>query len=256
MPDLYLKDKLCKIRGLTKSTSLNGQCAKIIEWIENTGRITVKLKNGREIAVKLSNITIEDLEPVICSFKIRDKMENCLEQSIQLAVPKTKLANEEDIRNIFFMITNMESQIIMTNNFVCSAHDYNCNEKAILWVSTPSFYAAQGERPSRIMDVLCVPICGKPACEAEAKRQTELLIKSTSKMFPGFPNGQRRHCGNCKKMSTKKMNIKNVQNAWLYFIVAKSASGLTGQYIKVTANDGPELYCVIFVVIMLLFYRF
>ena len=117
LSDLYLKDKLCKIRGLTKSTSLNGQCAKVVEWVEKTGRITVKLKNDREIALKLSNITMEDLEPVICSFKIRDKMENYLEQSIQLAVAKTKLANMEDIRKFFFMITNIESQSIITNNY-------------------------------------------------------------------------------------------------------------------------------------------
>ena len=212
LSDLYLKDKLCKIRGLTKSTSLNGQCAKVIEWVEKTGRITVKLKNDREIALKLSNITMEDLEPVICSFKIRDKMENYLEQSIQLAVAKTKLANMEDIRKFFFMITNIESQSIITNNFICSAHDYNCNEKAILCVSTPSFYAAQAERPSRIMDVLCVPICGKPACEAEGKRQTEMLIRSTSKMFPGFRDGQRRQCGNCKKISREKREFKTCSN--------------------------------------------
>ena len=221
LPDLYLKDKLCKIRGLTKSTNLNGQCAKIIEWVENTGRITVKLKNDREIALKLSNITIEDLEPVICSFKIRDKMENCLEQSIQLAVPKTKLANGDDLRTIFFMIANMERQSIMANNFVCSAHDYNCNEKAISCVSTPSFYAAQGESPSRIMDVLCAPICGKPACEAEAKRQTEMLIKSTSKMFPGFRDGQRRLCGNCKKMSMQKNEFKKCSKCMIAFYCTK-----------------------------------
>ena len=78
LPDPYLKDKLCKIRELTKSTSVNGQCAKVIEWVEKIDRITVKLKNGREIALQLSKIAMEDLESAICNFKIRDKMENCL----------------------------------------------------------------------------------------------------------------------------------------------------------------------------------
>lgn len=44
---------------------------------------------------------MEDLEPVICNFNIRDKMESCLEQIIQLVVPKTKLTNKEDISNVF-----------------------------------------------------------------------------------------------------------------------------------------------------------
>ena len=148
-------------------------------------------------------------------------MENCLEQSIQLAVPKTKLGNGDDLRTIFFMIANMERQSIMANNFVCSAHDYNCNEKAISCVSTPSFYAAQGESPSRIMDVLCAPICGKPACEAEANRQTEMLIKSTSKMFPGFRDGQRRLCGNCKKMSMQKNEFKKCSKCMITFYCTK-----------------------------------
>ena len=33
-PDPCLKDKLCKIRGMTKKTSLSEQCAKVIEWVE------------------------------------------------------------------------------------------------------------------------------------------------------------------------------------------------------------------------------
>ena len=77
-PDPYLKDKLCKIRGLTKSISSNGQCAKVIECVEKAGRITLKLKNAEEIALKLRDIAMEDLEPVICNFKIPDKMKNCL----------------------------------------------------------------------------------------------------------------------------------------------------------------------------------
>ena len=89
LPNPYLKDKLYKIQGLTKSTSLNEQCWKIFEWVEKTGPIKVKLKNNREIALKLSKILMEDLEPVIFNFKIRDKTVNCLEQSTQLAVPKT-----------------------------------------------------------------------------------------------------------------------------------------------------------------------
>ena len=32
-------------------------------------------------------------------------MENCLEQRIQLAVPKTKLTNKEDIRKVFSKVT-------------------------------------------------------------------------------------------------------------------------------------------------------
>ena len=184
----YLKDKLCKIQGLTKSTSFNGQCAKVIEWVEKTGRITVKLKNDREIALKLSNITMEDLEPVICHLTIRDKMENCVEQNIQLAVSKTKLTKKEDIKEVFYMLNRIEYQSILTNNFVCSAHDYNCNEKAIWCVSTPFFYAAKSERPSHIKG-MCVPLCGKPACEAEARQRTEMLIKSMSEMYPGFCDG-------------------------------------------------------------------
>ena len=79
MFDLYLKHKLCKIRGFAESTGLNGQCAKVIEWVKKVGRKTIKLKNDREILLKLSNIVMEVLVPVMCNFKILDKMENCLE---------------------------------------------------------------------------------------------------------------------------------------------------------------------------------
>ena len=108
-PDPYLKNKLCKIQGLIKSTSLNGQCAKVIEWAEKTGRITLKLKNDREIALKFGDIAMEDLEPVVCNFQIRDKMQNCPKQSIQLAVPKTKLTNKEDITKVFSNLANTET---------------------------------------------------------------------------------------------------------------------------------------------------
>ena len=185
-PDPYLKNKLCKIQGLIKSTSLNGQCAKVIEWAEKTGRITLKLKNDREIALKFGDIAMEDLEPIICNFQVRDKMQNCLKQSIQLAVPKLKLANKEDITKVFSNLTNTETQSIIRNKFVCSANNYNCNEKGLMCMSTPFFYEAQDKRSTHFMDALCVPICVKPACKAEAKRQLEMLIKNTWKMFPDF----------------------------------------------------------------------
>ena len=60
-------------------------------------------------------------------------MQNCPKQSILLAVPKTKLTNKEDITKVFSNLTNTETQsIITTDNFICSANDYNCNEKAIM----------------------------------------------------------------------------------------------------------------------------
>ena len=80
-----------------------------LKLVEKTGQITVKLKNDREIALKLSKIMMEDLEPVVCNFQIRDKMQNCPKQSIQLAVPKTKLTNKEDITKVFSNLANTET---------------------------------------------------------------------------------------------------------------------------------------------------
>ena len=137
---------------------------------------------------------------------IQKKMVNCLEQSIELAVGKTKLANNVDIIKAFFKATNIENQSIITNEFVCSAHNLNCNEKVIMWVPMSFFYAAQDKCPTHNMDVLCFAVCWKPACETEAKQQTEMLIKSTSKLFSDFRDGQRRHSGNCRNMSLKKFD--------------------------------------------------
>lgn len=86
---------------------------------------------------------MEELEPLIYNFMIQKKMVNCLEQSIELAVGKTKLANNVDIIKAFFKATNIENQSIITNEFVCSAHNLNCNEKVIMWVPMSFFYAAQ-----------------------------------------------------------------------------------------------------------------
>ena len=61
---------------------------KVIELVKKTGRITVKLKDDREIVLILSNITMGDLKSAICNFKIQDKMENCGKQSTHLAVPR------------------------------------------------------------------------------------------------------------------------------------------------------------------------
>ena len=61
----------------------------------------------------------------------------------------------------------------------------------------------------------------KPACKAKAKWQIDMLIKSTSKMFPGFRDGQRRHRGNCKNMNTKKNEYKKCLDAWWCSIAIK-----------------------------------
>ena len=39
-----------------------------LKLVEKTGQITVKLKNDREVALKVSKIMMEDLEPVVCNF--------------------------------------------------------------------------------------------------------------------------------------------------------------------------------------------
>ena len=135
-------------------------------------------------------------------------MENCHQ-----VVPKTKLKNMEDIRKDFSEVTNKKIQSIITSNFVWSAHDDNCKEKAIICTSTSFFYAAQ----DNIMDVLYVPISGKPACEAETKRQTMMLIKSTSKMFPSFRDGQRRKCGTYKNIITKKNEYNKCSQCMVEF---------------------------------------
>ena len=90
------------------------------------------MKNSKEIALKLNNILMEELEPLIYNFMIQKKMVNCLEQSIELAVGKTKLTNNVDIIKVFCKATNIEHQSIITNEFVCSAHNHNCNEKVIM----------------------------------------------------------------------------------------------------------------------------
>ena len=101
---------------------------------------------------------------------IQQKMVNCLEQSIELAVNKTKLTNNVDIIKVFFKATNIENQSIITKEFVCLAHNHNCNEKVIMWIPMSFFYAAQDNCPTHIMDVLQFAVCWKPACEAEAKQ--------------------------------------------------------------------------------------
>lgn len=113
---------------------------------------------------------MEELEPLIYNFMIQKKMVNCLEQSIELAVGKTKLTNNVDIIKVFCKATNIEHQSITTNEFVCSAHNHNCNEKVIMWVPISFFYAAQDKCPTHIKDVLCFAVCRKPACETEAKQ--------------------------------------------------------------------------------------
>ena len=174
-------------------------------------------------------------------------MENCHQ-----VVPKAKLKNMEDIRKDFSKVTNKKIQSIITSNFVWSAHDDNCKEKAIMCTSTSFFYAAQDNCPTHIMDVLYVPISGKPACEAETKRQTRMLIKSTSKMFPSFCDGQRRKCGTCKNIITKKNEynkcfqcITNVPNAWWSSVAVEIANVHTDQFIRNTASYRPVLYFVI-----------
>ena len=113
---------------------------------------------------------MEELEPLIYNFMIQEKMVNCLEQSIELAVGKTKLTNNVDIIKVFCKATNIEHQSIITNEFVCSAHNYNCNEKVIMWLPMSFFYAAQDKCPTHIKDVLCFAVCWKPACKTEAKQ--------------------------------------------------------------------------------------
>lgn len=61
----------------------------------------------------------------------------------------------------------------------------------------------------------------KPACKAEVKWQIDMLIKSTSKMFPGFRDGQRRHRGNCKNMNTKKNEYKKCSRCMVVFYCSK-----------------------------------
>ena len=59
---------------------------------------------------------------------------------------------------VFSKVANIESQSIITSNFVWPADDYTCNEKVIMCISMLFYYVAQDKRPTHIINVLCVPI--------------------------------------------------------------------------------------------------
>jgi len=223
--ELLLKDKHCTIHGLTQRTDLNGHFAKVVEWKEDISRMCIKLNTGKEMALKLSNITMGELEPLVCSFKIRDKLENRHEETVQLAIRKNMLLTDELMNKVFSTVAHMEFAVIAKGRFTCTPFE-NCNETAVLCVSTPGFCRATNDRPATVTDWLCMPICTRKECDNEAKRQTEKIIRFVSKEqrkagCPGFRDGQRRYCANCKSVSTRKDEYKKCSRCLVTFYCSK-----------------------------------
>ena len=224
-PVLYLKGKTCTIHGLVKALHLNGQSCTIIKWLEEKKRMNVELNDGSQVCVKLDNFKMEgELEPLLWSAKIEDKMGKRIEKALQLAIPKQLLHNENP-KKLYGFVAVAELEAIKKNDFSCCGKE-SCFEKATTCVSTPWFYQRIQDRPAMIVNIMCIPICGKSACDNEVRRQTDSLMKSVSKESrkngsPGLLEGQRRICHMCKKMSNRKGEFKKCSGCNATFYCSK-----------------------------------
>ena len=162
-----------------------------------------------------------ELEPLLWSSKIELKMGKPIQKALQLAIPKL-LLHDQDFKKLFAFVAVAELEVIKQNDFSCCVKE-SCFKKATACVSTPWFYEKIQDRPSMIVNIICIPVCGKSACENELRRKTDLIMKSANKEFrknnlAGFGKRKRRICNACKKMSNRKGEFKKCSgcNATFY----------------------------------------
>ena len=209
-PALYLKGKTCTIHGLIKALHLNGQSCTIVKWLEEKKRMNVKLNDGSQVCVKLDNFKMEgELEPLLWSSNIMDRRGKCIEMSLQLAIPKILLHNVDE-KKLFGFVALAELEVIKKNDLRCCGKE-NCFEKATARVSTRIYIQKTQDRPAKIMNCMCTPICENSACENEARRKTQFYMKKVNKEIR--KNGthglfMRHMCNMCKKMSSRKGEFK------------------------------------------------
>lgn len=104
------------------------------------------------------------------------------------------------------MLRIIQPQIISTEQWLCRM----CGQRASTMVNTPGFYPhpATGGPPV-VVDMMPLQICSDPACNQQAQRETQRLMRGVNTAMeeesPGFNlrAGQAYECAHCKKVQSR-----------------------------------------------------
>lgn len=239
-----------RIHGLTGRTDLNGKGGTAKRYHEDRGRVAVVDLNGSDgVLVRVAQLRLvsdDDTGAAAAPGTVGGTTESTMRGTASSAatgelryqaiandltgrrrkfafplevlpsdVARLHSAKSGDRDDTIWILQHVirycQPAMIAAEPWVCTAMD-GCTRWVTGMLNTPAFIPTPFDGgPPIVSDYCPIPVCADPACQVEAQRVTQKIIKKFSKQFkredinPNFSENQVLMCAFCKKLGGSEL---------------------------------------------------